>query len=225
MAGPDFVSATPAPRLRLFHYWRSTSSWRVRFALAAKGAEAEYVAVNLLDGASESTEHLVRNPMGYVPVLEISDAPAGKPRYLGESLAIIEWIEEVFRVRPLLPPDPLLRARTRQLAELINAGTQPLINLGVASQHSADEAAQKSWNQHWIRKGLGAYEELVRETAGKVSVGDTLTLADLCLIPQCYSAARNEVALDPYPTIARIHAEAARHPAYQSSHPDRYKPA
>lgn len=217
--------AEPTPRLRLFHYWRSTSSWRVRFALAAKGIEAEYVAVNLLDGLSESAEHLARNPMGYVPVLELLDTVTTGPRYLGESLAIIEWLDETFRAQPLLPSAPLLRARARQLAEIINAGTQPLVNLGVASRHSEDEGEQKAWNQYWISKGLDAYEALVRETAGRFSVGDTLTLADLCLIPQCYSAARNEVPLDPYPTIARIHAEAGRQPAFQSSHPDRFKPA
>jgi maleylpyruvate isomerase len=221
------MSAGTASGLRLYHYWRSTSSWRVRFALAAKGIPAEYVAINLLENESESPAHLARNPMGYVPVLEIPAATAGSAQpghCLGESLAIIEWLEETYRATPLLPADPWLRARARQLAELINSGTQPLINLGVAARHSTDEAEQKAWNQHWIRKGLSAYEALVAETAGKLSVGDSLTLADICLIPQCYSAARNDVTLDEYPTIARIQAEAAKLAAYQSSHPDRYKP-
>lgn len=211
--------------LRLFHYWRSTSSWRVRFAFAAKQIEAEYVAINLLEGESDTPEHLARNPMGYVPVLELPNAQPGKPRYLGESVAILEWAEETFRAHPLLPSDPALRARTRQLVELINAGTQPLVNLGVAAQHSTDEAAQKAWNQHWIRKGLEAYELLVRETAGTFSIGNALTLADICLLPQLYGAGRNDVTFEAYPTIARIHAEAVKHPAYLSSHPDRYKPA
>jgi maleylpyruvate isomerase len=199
----------------------------VRFAFAAKGVAAEYVAINLLEGGSESAEHLARNPMGYVPVLEFLDHAGGdrKPRYLGESLAIIEWAEEAYRAHPLLPSDLILKGRARQLAELINAGTQPLINLGVGARHSADEAEQKAWNQHWIKKGLAAYEELARETAGKFSIGDSLTLADICLIPQGYSAARNGVTLDEYPTIGRIHAECAKLASYQSSHPDRFKPA
>lgn len=213
-----------APRLRLFHYWRSTSSWRVRFAFAAKGIQAEMVAVNLLADESESAAHLARNPMGHVPVLELLDAPAGKPRFLGESLAIIEWAEETFQPHPLLPQDPILRARARQLAELVNAGTQPLINLGVAQRHSSVEAEQKSWQQHWIGKGLAAYEALVRETAGRFSIGDTLSLADICLVPQLYSATRNEVPLEAYPTLSRILAECLTLGACQSSHPDSYKP-
>jgi maleylpyruvate isomerase len=210
--------------LRLYHYWRSTSSWRVRFAFAFKGIEAEMIAVNLLADESEKPEHLERNPMGHVPVLEVLSPPLGKPRYIGESLAIIEWAEETHRDRPLLPADPLDRARVRQLSELINAGTQPLINLGVGGYHSNDPEAQKSWNQHWIRKGLGAYEKLASETASRYSLGNELTLADVCLIPQCYSAARNEVTLDAYPTIARIHEAVLALPACQVSHPDRFAP-
>jgi maleylacetoacetate isomerase len=213
-----------APSLRLYHYWRSTSSWRVRFAFAAKGIPCELIAVNLLENESEGAEHLVRNPMGYVPVLELKDAPAGAPRYLAESLAIIHWAEETFTDVPLLPGDAWQRGRIWQLAELINAGTQPLVNLGVGARHSADEAEQKLWNQHWLRKGLEAYERLVRETAGRLSVGDRLTLADICLIPQCYSAARNDVRLDDYPTIRRINEEALRLESCIRSHPDRYSP-
>ena len=214
---------TEAPKLKLYHYFRSSASWRVRFAFAAKGIQAELIPIGLLDNESESPEHLARNPMGYVPVLEI---PGGtRPRYLAESLAIIEWAEEIYREKPLLPGDAWQKARIRQLAELINAGTQPLVNLGVGLFHSVDAEEQKRWNQHWIRKGLGAYEKISRETAGRFSVGDTLTLADICLIPQCYSAERNEVSLSDYPVVARINAEALRLESCRLSHPDRYQPA
>jgi maleylpyruvate isomerase len=225
MSGAAGPMAGASQRLRLFHYWRSSASWRARFALAHKQVPVEFAHVNLLDGSSESPEYLKRNPMGYVPTLEIVDAAAGKPRFIAESTAIIEWLEETHPAHPLLPTDPLDRARARQLAQLINSGTQPLINLGVASLHTPDEAGQKTWNQHWIRKGLAAFEELVGETAGRFSVGDELTIADICLIPQCYSAGRFDITLEAYPAIARIQAEAAKLGAYQASHPDRFKPA
>lgn len=218
------IKAPKVSRLTLYHYWRSTSSWRVRFAFEAKGIAAELLPIDLLAGQSETPEHLARNPMGYVPVLEVLIAPDTRPRYLAESLAIIEWAEETYRDKPLLPGDAWQRARIRQLAELINAGTQPLVNLGVGNRHSDDPAEQKAWNQHWIRKGLEAYEKIVKETAGRLSVGDTLTLADICLIPQCYSAARNDVNVVDYPTIARINEEALRLECCQRSHPDRFAP-
>lgn len=218
-------------RLRLYHYWRSSSSWRVRWALALKNLSCEYVDVDLLSGESESEEHLKRNPMGFVPVLELlpnspKDGPAtSNPVYLTESTAIIEWLEETHPTPPLLPGDPLQRARIRQLAQIINAGTQPLQNLSTALLHSDDPEKRKIWSQHWIRAGLGAYESIASQTAGRFSVGDTLTLADLCLIPQCYNAKRNDVAIEDYPVISRIVAAASEIPTYKSSSPESFQPS
>jgi maleylacetoacetate isomerase len=218
------MSAVPpqhaAGKLRLYHYWRSSSSWRVRWALARKGISAEMIAVNLLEGASESPEHLKRNPMGYVPALE---TPGGK--FIGESVAIIEWLEETHPAHPLLPRDLFLRARTRQLVEIVNSGTQPLQNLGVTEMVSEDGEKKKAWNQHWIRKGLDAYEILVKETAGKFAIGDEPTMADLFLIPQCYNASRNEIDLTEFPTIERINRAGLALESCQAAHPERYKPA
>ena len=208
--------------LKLYHYWRSTSSWRVRFAFALKRVPVELIAVNLLGGESEQPDHLARNAMGHVPVLEIA-GPEG-PLYLAESLAILEWIEETCAGPSLISGDPWRKGRIRQLAELINAGTQPLINLGVAQKHSQDPAQQKAWNQYWIRNGLKAFELTVRETAGKYCMGDEITLADICLIPQCYSAVRNEVSLEEFPILSRVNATVLAHEACQRSHPDRYSP-
>lgn len=203
--------------LKLYHYWRSSASWRVRWALAFKNIESEFVAVNLLEEEQRSAAHLERNPSGNVPVLETGD------KFLAESLAIIEWLEENFPKPALLPGDSFQKARIRQLAELINAGTQPLHNRKVSLYYSKDEAEQKKWNAHWIRQGLGAYEELVKQSAGKFSVGDSVTAADLCLIPQCYGALRNEVGLEEFPTVARINTAALETAACQASHPDRFK--
>lgn len=219
-------------KLRLYHYWRSSSSWRVRWGLALKGIPCEYVAVDLLSGESESPQHAARNPLGYVPVLEFlggslhgRSAEAPVRPFLAESMAILEWAEEVHPEPRLLAGDAFHRAWIRQLAEVINADTQPLQNLGPQYLHSSEDAGKrKAWAQHWIRNGLAAYESLVIHTAGKFSVGDAITLADLFLVPQCYNAERYEVPLDPYPTVKRISEAALATPEGRASHPDRYKP-
>lgn len=209
-------------KLKLYHYWRSSSSWRVRWGFAMKGIDCELVAVNLLNGESESPEHLARNPLGYVPVLELP-GPRG-PMYLRESMAILEWAEETHPDPSLLPGDALNRARIRQLAEVISADTQPLQNLGPQYLHSEDPERRKAWAQHWIRHGMQAYEKMVDETAGRFSVGDTVSLADLCLVPQCYNALRYEVALEEFPTIHRIYSAAIETPGYFASAPERFEP-
>jgi len=213
---------------RLYHYWRSSSSWRVRWALALKKIPCEYVSVNLLTDETDLPEQRARNPLGYVPVLEILEptglAPltGGKPKYLTESLAIMEWLEELFPTPALLPADPYPRAKTRQLAETINAGTQPLQNPAVAQFHSPDPEKQKQWSLHWIRNGLAAYECLVQETAGEFSVGDTLSMADLCLIPQCYNALRQGILLSEFPRIDKIYHSCLLTESCQASAPDSF---
>src|ERR1700723_2518626 len=113
-------------QMTLYHYWRSTCSWRVRMMLAYKKIDVKYVHVNLLDDETDRPEHRARNPMGYVPVLEIE-----KSKYIFESVAIGEWLEETHPAQPLLPKDSFARAEVRALCELINAGIQPLGNLPV----------------------------------------------------------------------------------------------
>jgi maleylpyruvate isomerase len=208
--------------LTLYHYWRSTSSWRVRWALELKGIPYKPIPVNLLENASESSEHLQRNPAGQVPTLEIQ--LFGKPQQLSESVAIIEWLEETHPSPALLPRDPFLKARCRQLTEIINSGTQPLQNLGVAQFCTDDPNQQKLWNQHWIRKGLTAYNELVQQTQGQYSIGDQLTMADLFLIPQCYNSLRFEVPLEEFPRVKAIYDHASTLPSYLKAHPDQFAP-
>lgn len=219
-------TALTVPNLKLYHYWRSSSSWRVRWALAHKGIPCEMIPVHLLTDEAESKSHLQRNPLGYVPVLEI---PTDKKAvFLAESVAIIEWLEEVHPQRPLLPSlqinQGLERARARQLAEIINSGTQPLQNLNALHLHSSDAEEQKRWAQHWIRKGLHAYEQVARDTSGKFSVGDSLCIADLFLVPQCYNAGRQDISLEEFPLLKKIVEEASKTQSYLDSHPDRFKP-
>ena len=213
-------------RLTLYHYWRSSSSWRVRWALAHKGIPCDFVPVDLLNGEAEAEEHRRRNPMGYVPALEISAETnlSIAPVMLTESIAMIEFLEELYPKPSLLPGDSINRARIRALAETINAGTQPLQNLNAQFFHSDDAEKRKAWAQHWIREGLAAYEQIASRTAGLFSVGDELSVADLCLIPQCYNARRNDIDLKAYPNIARIETTALQTQSCKLSHPDRYEP-
>ena len=209
------------PPLRLYHYWRSSRSWRVRWAFALKRIQCEFIPVDLLNGESESPEHLARNPFGFVPSLEFLELPG---TFLTESLAIIEWAEEMFPEPRLIPGTAFKRAQIRQLAETINAGTQPLQNLGPQYLYSDDLNKRKEWAAHWIRNGLQAYETLVKKTAGIYSVGDTITLADLCLIPQCYNATRFEVDIAEYPTVQKIYKETIKTEGYKLSEPENYNP-
>lgn len=212
-------SGTP---YRLYHYWRSSSSWRVRFGLELKGLPYEAVAVSLLDGSSESPQHLERNPAGTVPVLELSPFPGA---HLTESLAILLYLEEAHPDTPsFFPPGRLDKARSWALAETINAGTHPIQNLPVLHRHSADPEEQKSWARHFIRKGLETYEALCAPTAGAFSMGDQLTLADLCLSPQLYNADRYGVNWSDLKSIVRIETSCRALPAWQRSHPDQFKP-
>jgi maleylacetoacetate isomerase len=191
----------------LYQYWRSSCSWRVRWALAIKGVAFESVPVNLLASEQLSDEHRARNPLGHVPALVIDG------RSLAESVAIIEYLEETIPTPALYPRDPWARARVRQLVELVNAGVQPLQNLSVQRYHSPDAAAQAEWARHFNERGLAAYEALLgviaaeQGGAGPFSVGDTLTAAELFLVPQVYSARRFGLELSRFPRV--LAAEAA----------------
>jgi maleylacetoacetate isomerase len=183
----------------LHHYWRSSCSWRVRWALALKGLRYEAVPVNLLTGAQLTPEFRKISPAGAVPCLVADGAP------LTESLAILEWLEERWPTPPLLPQDPVARHKARQLALTIAAGTQPLQNLAVLKRvGGADEAARKAHAQFYIAQGLGVYETLLGATSGEFSVGDAVTMADLCLVPQVYNARRFEVDLAKMPRVVAI---------------------
>lgn len=207
---------------RLYHYWRSSSSWRVRWAFALKKIQCEFVAVDLLTDETEQEPHLKRNPMGFIPVLEfLEPSPL---QYLAESIAIIEWAEETYPTPSLFPKTPLMRARARQLAELINGGIQPLQNPTTSQHHSADPEEQKKWNRYWIHRGLNAYETLVKETAGKFSIGDEITLPDLFLVPQCYNALRFEVPLEKFPILKGVYDRAIQTEGYLLSSPELFKP-
>jgi maleylpyruvate isomerase len=219
--------------VKLYDYWRSSSAWRVRIALRYKGVAYQSLAVNLIEpgaragdrrGQQHQPAFLAVNPLSQVPVLELDgdDAGAGPARTIAQSLAILEYLEERFPSPPLLPAEPWLRARARQLAEMVNAGTQPFQTLGTidyVQEHLGGD--KQGWIQHFVGRGLGALEKAAGETAATFLVGDAPSFADACLVPQLYVARRFGLALDDFPTLLRAEAACAALLAFADAHPDR----
>jgi maleylacetoacetate isomerase len=190
--------------LVLHDYWRSSASWRVRLALAAKGLESTRLPVNLVDGDQRSPAHLARNPQGLVPVLEHGHL------VLSQSLAILEYIEESFPEPPLLPPDPAGRALVRSAAMVIAAEVHPLGNLRVQrwlrGEMGQDDAAVTRWLHHWMADGLATLEAFAARHGDGQLFKNSITIADLCLVPQLYNARR--FGLDPASWPRLLGAEA-----------------
>ena len=205
--------------LSLYQYWRSSCSWRVRWALKHKGIQYEDIAVNLLQNEQNSPEFLSVNPGGYVPALKIND------QVYGESLALLEWIEETYPTNPLLPKSATDRLRVRQICQHIASGIQPIQNLSVMRRHSSDPAEQAKWAHHWIQTGLQKLEAIVTPTAGTYCYGGEVTLADLCLVPQVYNALRFNVDMTPFPVISRINQHCLDLPSCDASAPHNQKGA
>lgn len=207
--------------IKLYNYWRSSASWRVRSALHLKGIPFEYVPVHLVKGEQKAGAHHARNPMEQVPALELE--LDGTVRVVAQSIAILELLEERFPAVPLLPADAFLRARCRELTEAINSGIQPHQNLGPMGRIDALQAgAGKAHAQHYNDVGLAALEERVKETAGRFCIGDRPSFADLCLVPQLYSARRFEVPdlATRFPTLTAIDAACGELAAFRAAHPD-----
>jgi len=205
----------------LYQFWRSTASWRVRWALAIKGIPFTSVPVNLLAGEQLAPEHLARNPMAHVPVLFIDG------RSLAESVAILEYLEETRRETPLYPKDAWARARVRQLVELVNAGVQPLQNIVVTAKHSSDVDAQNEWVRFFNERALASAEALLGVVAkeipraGGFAVGGALTAADIFLVPQLATARRYGVDTARFPVLTGIEAAARETPHYEGALPER----
>ena len=214
--------------MKLYSYWRSSSAWRVRIALAWKGIPYELVPVRIAPGDDEQhgAAFRAKNPLGEVPLLELDAVPGERPRLVGQSLAILELLEELYPRPALLPSDPWLRARARQLALIVISGIQPLQNLATLQRVKALGADERAFAAAAITRGLAAFERETALQAGLFSVGDEPSFADVCLIPQLYNARRYGVDLDPYPTVLRIEARCQTLPSFQSAEPARQpKPA
>ncbi len=213
------MAASMKHDLTLYHYWRSSCSWRVRWSLHHKGIHFSDVPVNLLQGEQSSPEYLRKNPGGYVPAIEIDG------RIFGESLAILEWLEEEYPEKPLLPKNPLDRLRVRQICQLIVSGIQPVQNLAVLKRYSSDPNAQAAWAKEWISAGLIKLETLLQTTAKTYCFGDSLSIADLCLVPQIYNAKRFNADLTSFPVISRVNETCLKLPACEAAAPHNQKGA
>lgn len=184
--------------MTLYQYWRSSCSFRVRWALYHKGIPFRSVPVNLLKGEQRDPKYLRLNPSGGVPTLVNGDL------VISESMAILEWLEERFPKKPLLPNNPEKRASIRELCYLITSQIQPLQNLKVLDALSSFQTDRLRWVRKWMEEGFAAFEARLEKTAGTYCMGGEISFADLCLIPQTYNALRFGVVLDPYPLIRKI---------------------
>jgi len=196
----------------LYSYWRSSCSWRVRAALAIKKIPYEYVDVNLVkEGGQQYTdEYTAINPARLVPALHIDG------HTLGESMAMLEYLEDTRPEHPLLPKDAYGKAQVRAMSLQIVAGIQPLQNLPVLNKVGE---TKNEWAQHWIARGLQGLERMLAKTAGKYSYGDTLTMLDCCLAPQIYNAIRFNLDLLPFPICKRIYDDLLKVEEFRISHP------
>ena len=205
----------------LYGYWRSSASYRVRIALGLKGVPFEYRAVNLLEAAHRGEANVQRNPMGQVPTLEWR--VDGKVEQLTQSMAIFDYLETAHPSSPLLPNTEdggLARARVVQMAEIINAGIQPLQNLPVLKMVDSLGGDKMQWGRDAMQKGFVALEAIAVNLPGPFLCGDAPTIADICLVPQLYNARRFELALDAFPTLLRAETACLALPAFINAHPD-----
>lgn len=208
--------------LKLYTYFRSSAAFRTRIALNLKGVSVERISVNLRAPASEqrSAEFLAVNPQGLVPALIAEDTA------IPQSLAIIEYLDELHPEPPLLPRSPIDRARVRAMALAVACDMHPLNNLRVLnylrSPLGHDEETVKQWYRHWIAEGFRGLEQQARRTSadGRHMFGAAVTLADIYIVPQMYNARRFNCDVEPYPTLRGICAHLETIPAFADAAPE-----
>jgi maleylacetoacetate isomerase len=206
--------------MKLYSYWRSLATFRVRIALNLKGLKYEQVSVDLDAGQQHQSDYKSVNPQMVVPALVADD---GSVFY--QSMAIMEYLNEVYPEPPLLPADAKARARVRALALITVADSHPLIVPRVrnhlAATFNLDEEGRARWVRHWFTRGLDAYEgHLARDKAtGAYCHGDTVTMADLCLVSHCAGYMVFKGTLDSHPTVKRIFEHCMADERFASAHP------
>ena len=211
-----------AESLELFSYWRSSAAYRVRIGLNLKDLPYDITPVHLVrDGGQQHSEgYAALNPQELVPTLRHGE------QVLHQSMAILEYLDEVFGGPSLLPDDAAGRARVRALAQLVACDIHPLNNLRVMQFFSdtwnVPQVEREDWTRHWIQLGFEAMERMLVESVetGRFCHGDTPTLADCCLVPQLYNARRFNVDLGPYPTLVRIEAACMALPVFEAAKPE-----
>jgi len=206
--------------IKLYSYWRSSAAYRVRIALNLKKLKHEIVPVNMLkDGGEQHTEEYKSiNPQGLVPAL------LDGALVLTQSMAILEYLEDNYPAPSLLPATVTGKAKARQIAQTIACDIHPLNNLRVLkylqATLNADADEKNHWYQHWISKGFDAVEAWLRSASGPYCLGDAVTIADACLIPQLYNAHRFKVPLEKYPRLLEIEKKCLALDAFQQALPE-----
>ena len=207
--------------MKLYGYYRSSTSYRVRIALNLKELDYQQQPVNLLQGEHREGPYRQLNPQGLVPALETD-----KGEQLTQSLAICEYLEERYPEPSLLPASAVDRARVRAIAGLLAIEIHPLNNLRVlkylTGELGINEETKLGWYRHWIAEGFDALEAMLAgdPRTGRYCHGDQPGLADVCLVPQVYNAERFGCDLESYPTIRRIHTACNELPTFARAHPD-----
>jgi maleylacetoacetate isomerase len=205
--------------VQLYSFFRSSAAYRVRIALNFKGLSFDTVGVHLTrDGGRQHTaEFSAVNPQKRVPALALSGD------VLLQSLAIIEYLDEVYPDPPLLPADAIDRAKVRAVAQIIACDIHPLNNVAplnyLRNVLKADKAAVEAWYWHWVIAGFEAVEALIRP--GPYAFGPRVTVADICLVPQVYNARRFKVPLDRFPGVVAVDAALLKLPAFDTARPER----
>ena len=188
--------------MRLYTYFRSSAAFRVRIALNWKGLAYEPVFTHLVRGEHKSADYLAANPMGLLPALETDEGA------LTQSIAILEYLDEVAPEPPLLPRAAKDRAHVRAMAHIVACDIHPVNNLRILRYlkqgFGQDQDAVDNWYRHWIVEGFTGLEALVARHAGRYCFGDQVTLADICLVPQMWNARRFETPLEAFPTLVRV---------------------
>ncbi|PHP66174.1 maleylacetoacetate isomerase [Zhengella mangrovi] len=206
--------------IKLHNYFRSSTSYRVRIALAMKGVDYDYVAHHLRHGGNRAPDYLAVNPQGLVPALVWSDGTV-----LGQSLAILEFIDDMVPEPPLMPTDAHGKARVRMLAQMVGCDIHPVNNLRILNalreRFGADDAAVADWFRHWVGETFRPMEQMLAESdaTGTFCHGDQVTIADLCLVAQVANNGRFGVDMDPYPTIRRINEACMAIDAFRQAAP------
>lgn len=203
----------------LYNYFRSSASYRVRIALELKGLKYEYRPVHLVSNGGEQfkPEYAALNPSREVPTLVY------KGNVIGQSLAIIDYLDSVQPTPRLFPTDPYQRALVMQYCEIINSGAQPPGNLRcqkfLTEVFSASETQKEVWTKHWIQLGLETLERFAKPRAGKYSFGDEVSAAECILMPHMFNATRFKVSTEAYPTLNRIAANCEKLDAFKKAEP------
>jgi maleylacetoacetate isomerase len=203
----------------LYTYYRSSAAYRVRIALNLKGLHVTQIPVHLREGEQRGGAFRALNPAGLVPLFAAAEGVS-----FGQSLAIIEYLEETFPTPALLPAGLINRAYAREIAATIACDIHPLGNLRVLDKLSTDCGAttegRAAWNRHWMAAGFAAIEARLAQTAGLFAIGDMPCLADICIVPQVYNARRFGLDLTPYPQLIAVDAAARALPAFMNAAPE-----